>query len=145
MDTARPVELLLGFLEKVLWTYLEAFAALLLVGPSIDISTATAAAFAALPAAITFAMNALPPVPIGLPFWLDVVLRVARTFTASFLGYLVGLPVFSLDFGILTAAAMGAIPACLVILKAAAASRLGNPSSAATLPARLDPAALAAT
>jgi len=146
MDTAHLLAAVLGFLERVVWTYVEAFAALLLVGPSIDISTATAAGMAAIPAAVTFAMNAIraAEIPAGLPFYFDLVLRIAKTYVAGFLGFLVALPVFRLDVGILSAAAMAGIPALLALLKGAAATRLGA-ETPATLPARRDPLALAAT
>lgn len=125
--------------EKALWTYVQAFIATLLVGAAMDVSTAQAAAVAAIPAFLTVIANGLPAVPAGLPFYLDLLLRIIRTYAVSFLGYLVAVPTFTLDFSIAQAAATAGIPAILALLKGAAASRIGDHSTPATLPARLDP------
>lgn len=126
-------------LEKALWTFVQAFVATLLVGTAMDVSTAQAAAVASIPAFLTVVANGLPAVPVGLPFYLDLALRIVRTYAVSFLGYLVAVPTFSLDFSILQAAATAGIPAILALLKGAAATRVGDPGTAATLPRRLDP------
>lgn len=144
--TPRPpgaVDYFLSLLEKVVATYLEAFVSLLLVGTAIDVSTAEAAAIAAIPAALTVVANGLPVVPIGLPFWTDLALRIVRTYVAGFVGFLVAVPVFELEIGILTAAAVGALPAVLAVAKGALSSRIGAETPAA-LPAGRDLSALAA-
>lgn len=139
-----PLDFFLSLLEKVVATYLEAFVSLLLVGTAIEVSTAQAAAIAAIPAALTVVANGLPVVPVGLPFWIDLVLRTVRTYVAGFVGFLVAVPVFSLEIGILTAAAVGAIPATLAVAKGALSSKIGSSDTPAALPASRDLSALAA-
>lgn len=134
----RAGAVLAGLAEKVLWTYLQALAAILLAGTVLDVSTAQAAAMAALPAALTVVANGLPIVPEGLRFGVDLVLRSVRTYAVSFLGFLLALPVFSLDYSVLAAASTAALPAVLALIKATAASHLGTTGTAATLPASLD-------
>ncbi len=124
--------------EKVLWTYVQAFIMVLVVGDVLNTSTLQAAAIAAIPAAITTAINALPAVPTGLPFYVDLTLRVIRTYVAAFLGLLVALPTFELSYSVGVAAAAGAIPAALAVLKGGLAAKVGNRSSAALLPAAVD-------
>lgn len=124
--------------EKVLSTYIQAFITVLIVGPTINVSTAQAAAIAAIPAALTVVANGLPVVPIGLPFYVDLVLRIVRTYVVSFLGYLIAIPTFALDRSILQAAAAGALPAALSLLKGGLASKVGRTDSAALLPLSMD-------
>ena len=125
-------------IEKVFWTYVQAFLAAL-TAPGVD-NTATAAAVAAIPAALTVVANGLPAVPGGLPFSVDFVLRVVRTYAVSFIGFLVAVVPFRLDYSIGKSAAIAAIPAAIAVVKCAAASKLGTSNSAATLPESLDPA-----
>lgn len=131
----------LALLEKTLATYLQAFLGLLVVGSALDASTVQVAAIAAIPAALTVVANGLPAVPGGMPFYLDLALRTARTYVAAFLGLLLAMPVFSLDGSIALAALSGAIPAALAVVKAGLAKRVGNHGTAAMLPDRLDAAA----
>lgn len=131
----------LSLLEKVVMTYLQSFIALLLVGSSLDLSVATSASVAAIPAGLTVLANGIPAVPVGLNFYLDLVLRTVRTYAVTFLGLLLAMPVFHLDLGVGKAAAIGAIPAALAVLKGAVAGRLGAQGTAALLPAALDPRA----
>lgn len=126
--------------EKTASTYVQAFITALLIGSAIDVSTGQAAALAAIPAALTIVMNGLPGVPVGLPFYVDLTFRVLRTYVAGFLGFLVAMPTFRLSYSILQAAAAGALPAALAILKGGLASQVGDPASAALLPASVDPA-----
>lgn len=126
--------------EKVLLTYLEAFTAILLAGNVFtDVSVATAAGIAALPAAFTVLANGVQQLEFvtGSPV-LDMVGRVIRTYFVSFLGFLVAAPVFSLDVSALQAAAVAAAPAAITVVKSWVASRLGNTETAALLPASLD-------
>lgn len=141
--SSRPIDYFVSLLEKVLATYVEAFLALLLAGPALDLSTAQSAGIAALPAAITVVANGLPLVPAGLPFYVDLLLRTIRTYVAAFLGLLVAVPVFELEIGILAAAATGALPAALAVLKGALSRRIGS-DTAAALPRSRDLSALAA-
>lgn len=131
--------------EKVVTTYLQAVIAVLTVGSRIDTSAAQAAAIAAIPAALTVVANAASTaqIPQGLPFYVDLILRTARTYVVSFLGFAIAVPVFALDYSIAVAASAAALPAALAVLKAALASRIGALNSAALLPARLDLAAAA--
>lgn len=141
---SRPLDYFVFLLEKVLATYVQAFAGLLLAGPALDLSAAQSASIAALPAAITVIANGLPLVPSGLPFYVDLLLRTVRTYVAVFLGLLVAVPVFRLDIGIAAAAATGALPAALAVLKAALAQRIGDPGTAAVLPRHRDVSSQAA-
>lgn len=124
--------------EKVALTYLQALASLLLLADQLGATTAQAAAIASIPAALTALVNGLPAVPVGLPWALDALLRTIRTYAVSFVGLLIAAPVFSLDLSLASAAAAGALPAALAVLKAAVASRIGNTATAALLPASLD-------
>lgn len=126
----------LDTLERALWTYLQALAAALIPLSTLDLSVASAAAFAAIPAGLTVLANGLPIAPDGLPFFADMAWRTGRTFAASFLGYLVAQPFFSLEASVLTAAATAGITAALVVFKAGFASRVGDHETASTLPAR---------
>lgn len=127
--------------EKVLWTFVQSFLGALALADVLDVSTAQAAAIASIPAALTVLANGLPTVPLGLTWWLDAIFRTIRTYAVGFIGYVVAVPVFSLDYSIAVAASAAALPAALAVLKAAIAARVGSPASAATLPARLDVAA----
>lgn len=132
---------LIALIEKTAATYVQAFASALLLGSVIDISTAQAAALAAIPAALTVVANGLPTIQAGLPFYVDLVLRTARTYVVSFIGFLVALPVFTLDYGVLQAASAAALPAALAVVKGALATKVGDGSTAAALPAKVDPSA----
>lgn len=138
----------LVLIEKVVMTYIEGLISLLVISGSngaVNVSTAQAAAVAAIPAALTVIANGLPVVPIGLPFWIDAVLRTARTYVVSFIGLLVAMPVFNLDYSAFVCALSGALPATLAAGKALIATRFGESTSAALLPVKYDvPAAAAA-
>lgn len=134
----RPVAVLATLLDKVAWTYVQTVVTLLAAQDALNIGAAQAMAIAAIPAALTVLANGLPVIPAGLPFGLDLVLRVARTYAVSVIGFLVAVPAFSLEWGILVAAATAAGPAALAAAKAALASRVGALGSGALLPADLD-------
>lgn len=131
--------------EKALATYLQVFVTGLLVADALGASTAQSAAIAAIPAALTVLANGIPVVPSGLPFYVDLVLRTGRTYVVSFLGFLVAVPVFRLDYSIAVAAATSALPAALAVLKGSLASKVGRSDSAALLPLRYDSPVSAAT
>jgi hypothetical protein len=126
-------------IEKVVWTYIQTLLILVLAGDSLNIDFTTELAVAALPAALTVLANGLPAVPVGLPLAVDLVLRVIRSFAATFLGTLLAMPVFTLDMSSGRAAALAGGVSVLVVLKGFVASRLGALNTAATLPASLDP------
>lgn len=130
----KPTSPVLILLEKVIATYIQAFVTVLIVSDNLDVSAAEAAAIAAIPAALTVIANGLPGVPAGLPFWVDLVYRTIRTYVVSFIGLLVAAPVFSLDLTTAEAAAIGAIPAALAVIKAGVASKVGDDDSASLLP-----------
>lgn len=133
-----PQNVLYVLAEKVLSTYIQALIALLVLGPTINVSIAQSAAIAAIPAALTFLANNLPGIPVGLPFWLDLLLRAARTYVVSFIGFLVAVPVFQLKFSVFTAAAAAALPGALAVIKAGVAQHVGSSGTASLLPANLD-------
>lgn len=131
----------IALLEKVISTYVQAFITFLLMSGSlalVNVSTAQAAAIAAIPAAVTVIANGLPVIPVGLPFYVDLILRTIRTFAAGFFGYLGALPMFTLEKSMLVAAIAGALPAALAVLKGGLASKVGRADSAALLPKSLD-------
>jgi len=127
--------------EKVATTYVEAFLTILLGGDWLNVSTAEAAAIAALPAALTVIANGTPLVPIGLPFYVDLGLRAVRTYAVTFVGFAAAVPVFALDYSIAVSASAAGMTAALALVKGALASKIGRSDSAAVLPASLDPAA----
>lgn len=124
---------LVALAEKAIWTFLQAFAGFLLTAQILDASTANAATLAAVAATGTVVANGVPGVPVGLPFGVDVALRAVRTFAVSFLTLFFGAPVFELSTSAANAALIAAIPAALAVVKAGAASRIGDPSTASTL------------
>lgn len=127
-----------NLVEKVVLTFVEAFVAFLLMGGLLDVDAAQAAAMAGIAAALTAFANSLPVVPAGQPFYVDLLFRTIRTYLATFIGILVSVPVFSLDTGALQAAAIGALPAALTVVKGLVARKVGDPDTAALLPADSD-------
>lgn len=138
LTLTAPVNAFVVLIDKVVSTYMQALVGLLLIGGAINASAAEAAAIAAIPAALTVVANGLPITIAGLPFWIDLIYRVARTYVAAFVGLLIAVPVFHLDYAILQAAAYGAIPAALAVMKGALASRVGQVGTPALVPARYD-------
>lgn len=128
----------LALLEKAGLTFLQVFVTALLAGGSIDVSTAQAAIIGGIAAAVTVIANGIPAT-VQLSFWLDLVLRTVRTYVAAFVAYLLALPVLDLSYSTLAAASAAALPAVLAVVKGAVASRIGEPDSAALLPAKYDP------
>lgn len=129
----------LALLEKAALTFLQVFVTALLAGGSIDVSTAQAAIIGGIAAAITVIANGIPAITPTLPFWLDLLLRTVRTYVAAFVAFLLALPVLDLSYSTLAAASAAALPAVLAVVKGAVASRIGEPDSAALLPAKYDP------
>jgi hypothetical protein len=122
-----------SLIEKAVWTYVQAVATLALVGGSLVFNKELA--IAALPAALTVVANGMPAVAVGLPFKVDLALRVVRSYAAAFLGFLLSQPVFHLDASVGKAASMAGVMAVLVVVKGVAAKQVGDPNTAATLPA----------
>lgn len=120
-------------IEKTLATYLQAFAAALLISETtevIDLSTVQAAAIAALPAAATAAMAFIPQAPSTGPIWSRLGGNVVRSAVAGILGYAAALPFgFRLDRSLLVAAGYAAAVAALAAIKGGIASRVGDPES----------------
>lgn len=138
---------LILLIEKAFWTYIQTLVSLLAVssGPGIiTLSTAQAAGIAAIPAALTVIANGMPVVPAGLPFGVDLLLRAVRTYVVAFVGLLVAVPVFGIDYSAFVAAAAGALPATLAVVKGLVAAHIGRGDSAATLPAKYDTPTVAA-
>ncbi len=129
---------LLSLLEKVALTFLQVFVTALMLGDSIDVSTAQAAIIGGVGAAVTVLANGIPAV-VQLPFWLDLALRTIRTYVAAFVAFLLALPILDLSYSTLAAASAAALPAVLAVVKGAVASKIGEPDSAALLPERYDP------
>lgn len=128
--------------EKVAWQYVQALTALALVGGSLASGgIGKGMLVAALPAAFTAFVNSLPQVPGGLPFYADLVFKVIRSAAAAFFGYLAAMPAFDLSIDAAEAAIPAVIVAVFTVLKGAAATRVGDGLTTATLPARLDAAA----
>ena len=65
---------------------------------------------------------------------IDIAERMIATAVQAFAATLLAAPVFSIDVSALKAAGLAALAAVLSILKGVAASRLGDPTSAAALP-----------
>ena len=135
--TSKPVAQLTLLLEKAATTYAESFVAFWLLADQLGATTAQAAAVAAIPAALTIVANGLPGTPVGLPFWADLAWRTIRTYVAAFLGLLLANPMLHLNFTLTVAAAVGALPAALAVVKGTIASNLGAPTPA-LVPAAVD-------
>jgi hypothetical protein len=68
-------------------------------------------------------------------FLLDVVERTVATYATTFLGLLLASGFDLTSLGALKAAAIAAIPAALTVIKGVLAGFVGDPTSAAMLPA----------
>lgn len=138
--TPSPWAPLLALLERAGWQALEVFLAALLGAGALGADVAQAGILAAIAAAITVLANGVPQlaIPTGLPWAVDVALRVARSFVSAFLAPIAAMAVLPLDMATWQAAALGGAVAGVTVLKSIVATRTGNPDTAATLPARLD-------
>lgn len=139
-ENQKPKQQIALFLEKVISTFVQAFATYVIGMNALGADVAQAAALAAIAAAGTAALAALPLVPTGLPFYTDLFFRVVRTFTVTAGTLFFGAANFDLSVGALQAAIYGAVPAVLAILKGLMARRTGEAESPALLSSRLDPA-----
>ncbi len=132
-------------IEKVLWTFVQAFAvSICAVGTSLDWTVATAAAAAGIAAVITLGLAAVTEasVPTNLTPYADVILRVTRTAVAAFLSYLLVEPDAVLSGRVWQGALGAAGVALLAGIKGEMSMFVGNVESAATLPAWLDPVSI---
>lgn len=71
-------------------------------------------------------------------FWVDAGERVAATYIETFLGLVIASAFVDsgkLNMGAVTAAAVAALPAALSLVKSLIASAVGDPGTAALLPA----------
>lgn len=127
---------LYALIEKVIWTYVQSLIAIMTMGDRLNINITTELAIAALPAALTVIANGLQAaaLPMNLPFGVDLLFRIIKTFAATFLGSLIAQPVFQLSIGAGRAGFLAGLAAVIVVIKGVAARQLGDPQSAATLP-----------
>lgn len=126
----KPV---LTLFEKVASTYVQALLALVILSGTVSFTQELA--IAALPAALTVLANGLPTLSLpNLPFAAELVFRIVRSFVATFVGYLLAVPVFTLDPSVLQAAKTAGLMAALVVVKGLVAKQVGSPDSPALLP-----------
>lgn len=128
--------LALQIVEKVGWTFVQAFLVALLGVSELDWTTTQAAIAAGITAVFTLALASVQGavIPVGLPFYTDLGLRIARSSAAAFLAYLLVEPGAVLAGETWQGAVGAAGMAALVVIKGGAAHFIGNPNSAATLP-----------
>ena len=128
--------LLIQIVEKVGWTFAQAFLIALLGMSELDWTATEAAIAAGVTAVVTLALASVQgaAIPVGLPFYSDLGLRIARSAAAAFLSYLIVEPGAVLAGDTWQGAAAAAGMAILVALKGGAARFIGNPDTAATLP-----------
>lgn len=140
--TAGRLRFAVDVAERTLATYLEVLVSLLLVADRIGISTATAAAVAAVPAGLAVLKAGLSK----YVRWLDTTRRragfvadLAERAVATYLESLVAFLAVADQIGVSTLASAGlaAIPAGLAVIKGGLARFLGDRESAALVPARL--------
>jgi hypothetical protein len=138
-------------LEKVFWTFVQVYVAAVLAAGSLDFTGSLPWIVAGIAAALTVLANGIPELT-GLPFGLDLLYRLTRTFVVSwaslFAGALAALVIAPGDdlrtvavmvTAAASAAAWGAIPAVLTVIKGLAAHFLpGGTGSAALLPSKVD-------
>ena len=129
--------------EKVLSTWFQSFL-IVLLGSSWftepDTAVLVSAGIAALPALITMLLNVVNgwTIDAALPPAIQALHRVIRTATATGLGYLVAVPVFSLDVSLWKSALFAAFAALLAALKAEAARHVGASLPTFTAPSPQD-------
>lgn len=141
--------------DKAVWTFLEVFAAAWLASGSLGLDGAMQWLAAGLAAAGTVIANG-SPASVSTTFGVDFLYRLVRTYAVSFVGLwsasvaaAVAAGASGLTASIASAAAWAAIPAAVTFVKGTAAKILsergvGNPDTAALLPASVDQFAVAA-
>lgn len=144
MSLSRKLAPLWALAEKVAAQYVQAFIVALLASSffnSLDWSLATSAAVATIPAAITVLVNATTgaSIPTTWPYLVQVLMRTLRSGASAFGGYLLAVPVFTLDLSLGKAAWGAAGVAMLGVIKAELGRFVGNPDTVAWLPKAVDP------
>lgn len=126
----------LPFVERVGSTFLETFAAALVLTNTLNISALSAAAIAALPAAFSIIYNALTTWlgtdQSGRPYWLDLTERALATFAQTFVGGLIVAQHYSLSE--LEVLALAGVAAALSVLKSGAAKLTGSDTAGLLAP-----------
>lgn len=147
--TPSPGSAFAKLADKAVWTFVEVFAAAWLASGSLGLDGAQQWLAAGLAAAATVIANG-SPASVSTSFGVDFLYRLIRTYVASFVG-LWGASVAAavagggdaLTASAASAAAWAAVPAVVTFLKGTAAKMLadrgvGNPDTAALLPASVD-------
>lgn len=133
-------QLLAPIVEKVLSQFVQAFVVALFGGMAFGWDALQCAALAGVSAVITLALNSVNSavIPVGMPFYTDLTLRVARSGASAFLAFMVMAPVLDVESGDFWKAALGAgAVGAVAALKAQGARQVGDPQSAALLPVAL--------
>lgn len=131
-------QLLVPITEKVLSQFVQAFVVALFGGMAFGWNALQCAALAGVSAVITLALNTVNSavIPQGMPFYTDLTLRVARSGASAFLAFMVMAPVLDVQSGDFWKAALGAgAVGAVAALKAQGARQVGDPQTAALLPA----------
>lgn len=135
-----PVWLLLVFnyVERIFWTFVQAWIAFALTQSTLGIDTAKAASVAGLVAVLNviLALATDWAIPTDLPFGVLAMARVLRTWLVSVIGILLATPDLA-NISSWKLAAIASFPAVLAAVKQLAAERLGA-KTPAILPASAD-------
>lgn len=134
-------QLVVPIVEKVLSQFVQAFVVALFGGMAFGWTAIQCAALAGVSAVITLALNSVNSavIPVGMPFYTDLTLRVLRSGASAFLAFMVMAPVLDVQSGDFWKAALGAgAVGAVSALKAQGARQVGDPETAALLPATLD-------
>lgn len=131
--------IVVNFLERMFWTFVQAFVAYAVLQTTLGVDTAQAAAMAGTAAVLTLILGILTDwaIPTDLPPGVLAMARVFRTFAVSLLTILLSAPELKLDADAWKIALVGALPAVLAIIKVIAAEHLGA-ATPALLPAKID-------
>lgn len=136
---------LLALLERTWWQAAMVFVSALAGAGALGADAVAAAGIAAVAAGLTVLANGVPTlaIPEGLPWYVDLALRVARSFASAFLApILAAMAGAELTIETVGLALFGGAVAALTVLKGAittwAALRGHGALTPATLPARLD-------
>lgn len=117
--------------ERVVTTFVLAYAGLLLAGGVTNLSAVQSASAAGLAAGLSLVLNVLLSIAgaaNGQTWWQDGLLRVTTTYLQTFIGLAVVNN--ALDFHQVKPALVAALPAALSALKAAIVSKIGDPTTA---------------
>jgi hypothetical protein len=119
--------------ERMIATFVAAVIAWLLAAGSLDATWVEALVAATIPPVLVVLSNALPAlVYTGPVWWIDALVRVARSFVQGFLGALLA-GQFVLDVSTLQAAAMAGLLAAAAVVKTLLARRVDGTISPASL------------